>query len=236
MNFIFDLHIHTIYSDGKATPNDVIEIAKKKNIGVAITDHNEIRGSIKGFELSKDVNYILGIEVGTKDGKEVLFYFDDIDEIESFYKKEIEPYKTNRMTRIERNIDEFLNKNYKFLFTTIPHPFGPLKKNIYHNVELSNKILDFVDCIEIFNYTQSKKSNQQALLLAKKMQKPMIASSDAHLIEDIGKGLTYLEIENNMINTKIIKTSEFDIANTIKTLFYIGISNFKYSILKERNV
>ena len=38
---LVDLHIHTYYSDGTMSPKEVIEEAKKKNLGIiAITDHD----------------------------------------------------------------------------------------------------------------------------------------------------------------------------------------------------
>jgi predicted metal-dependent phosphoesterase TrpH len=234
---IFDLHIHTNYSDGLMSPEEVINIAKKKNIGVAITDHNEIKGSIKGFELVKDINFLLGIEVGTKDGKEILFYFNNVNEIEKFYKNEVEPYKTNRMTRINREITDFLDVKYNYLFTTIPHPYGPFKKSIKYNPTLSKKILKFVDTIEIYNSTQNMRSNKKSLKLAEKINKFRTASSDAHIKEDIGKGLTYIEIKNNkLVKSTIIKTDEFNILSIIKTLSVIGYFNFNYSILGKKNV
>jgi len=237
MRGIFDLHIHTKYSDGSVAPKDVIEIAKEKKIGVAITDHNEIRGSVKGFELANNINFLLGLEVGTKDGKEILFYFNNVEEIERFYKIEIEPFKTKRMTRIDRKIDNFLDTNYNYLFTTIPHPYGPFKKNIEYKKDLSQKIINFVDTIEIYNSTQKQSSNKKALKLSKKIKKFQTASSDAHIKEDIGKGLTYLEIENNnLLRTEIVKTETFNFLSVFKTLSVIGYFNINYSILGNKYV
>ena len=40
-----DLHVHTTYSDGDMTPQQVAELAKSAGLdGVAITDHDECRG------------------------------------------------------------------------------------------------------------------------------------------------------------------------------------------------
>ena len=42
---IIDLHSHSIYSDGELTPIELLNMAKKKNIGTfAITDHDELSG------------------------------------------------------------------------------------------------------------------------------------------------------------------------------------------------
>ena len=49
-----DLHIHTIYSyDGTASIPAVLECAKQVGLDViAITDHDEIRGALKAFDLA----------------------------------------------------------------------------------------------------------------------------------------------------------------------------------------
>ena len=49
-----DLHIHTIYSyDGTATVPAVLRRAKQIGLDViAITDHDELRGSLKALEIA----------------------------------------------------------------------------------------------------------------------------------------------------------------------------------------
>ncbi|MBP1744896.1 MAG: phosphatase, partial [Firmicutes bacterium] len=40
-----DFHIHTRYSDGKYSPREVIDFAKKSNLDIiAITDHDTVSG------------------------------------------------------------------------------------------------------------------------------------------------------------------------------------------------
>jgi predicted metal-dependent phosphoesterase TrpH len=62
-----DLHIHTIYSyDGTATVPGVLQRAKEVGLNViAITDHDEIKGSLKAFDLAArfGIEVIPGIEV-----------------------------------------------------------------------------------------------------------------------------------------------------------------------------
>ena len=39
-----DFHIHTTYSDGGKTPEEIIKLCKKNDIGfISITDHNTFR-------------------------------------------------------------------------------------------------------------------------------------------------------------------------------------------------
>ena len=46
-----DLHMHSTFSDGTATPEEIVSIAKKKNLIISITDHNEIKGVKRAIEI-----------------------------------------------------------------------------------------------------------------------------------------------------------------------------------------
>ncbi|WP_353095241.1 PHP domain-containing protein [Tissierella praeacuta] len=63
---IFDLHVHTNHSDGLFPPEEVIDLAIKKNLdGIAITDHDTITGIKKAIEYSNrydNFTVIPGIE------------------------------------------------------------------------------------------------------------------------------------------------------------------------------
>lgn len=66
LNKIIDLHIHSFYSDGTMSPQEIIETAINKNVGIlAITDHDMLDGSIELMNLSnkKDIKCISGVEI-----------------------------------------------------------------------------------------------------------------------------------------------------------------------------
>lgn len=69
---IADLHLHTVYSyDGTASVPAVLARAKQIGLDViAITDHDEIRGALKAFELAPQfgIEVIPGIEITTAEG------------------------------------------------------------------------------------------------------------------------------------------------------------------------
>ena len=44
---VVDLHFHTHYSDGNNSIEEIAKQAGKLGIGVAITDHNEIKGAVE---------------------------------------------------------------------------------------------------------------------------------------------------------------------------------------------
>jgi predicted metal-dependent phosphoesterase TrpH len=62
---VVDMHLHTCHSDGLTRVSDLITYAKARQIGVAITDHNEISGVLKAVTCHEDTMIIPGIELET---------------------------------------------------------------------------------------------------------------------------------------------------------------------------
>lgn len=61
-----DLHIHSYYSDGTLTPQEIIDIALTREIDIiSITDHNELNGSRELMRLNKPKGFtcIPGVEL-----------------------------------------------------------------------------------------------------------------------------------------------------------------------------
>ncbi|HBD95330.1 MAG: hypothetical protein A2015_12745 [Spirochaetes bacterium GWF1_31_7] len=57
-NKYIDMHIHSYYSDGTMSPEEIIETALSKNVKyIAITDHNSIAGSLELLKLSERMDY-----------------------------------------------------------------------------------------------------------------------------------------------------------------------------------
>jgi predicted metal-dependent phosphoesterase TrpH len=63
-----DFHVHTCYScDSSITLKEVVVFAKKRGLdGVAVTDHNTVKGALK--LKTRDLLIVPGIEVSTLDG------------------------------------------------------------------------------------------------------------------------------------------------------------------------
>lgn len=67
MEELIDLHTHSIYSDGEYEPEELVNLAKEKNIKVlSITDHDTLEGTKKLANLDDDIFYIHGIELSAK--------------------------------------------------------------------------------------------------------------------------------------------------------------------------
>lgn len=80
-----DLHIHTIYSDGSFSPNEVIKYAEECGLSyISITDHDILDGYNEIDGINSNVEIIPGVEIGCE-GKgnieeiHILGYFIDIE-------------------------------------------------------------------------------------------------------------------------------------------------------------
>lgn len=106
-----DLHIHTTYSDGAFTPDEIIEMAREKGIRyISITDHDTM-GAYENLQTEyKDLTVISGVEVSTYyKGLElhILSYFHDpfdkplLDLLDRFKTDRVERYH-----KILKNLEE----------------------------------------------------------------------------------------------------------------------------------
>jgi 3',5'-nucleoside bisphosphate phosphatase len=62
-----DLHIHSLYSDGTSSPEEIISLAKNKDLAaISITDHDTITGTIEAVNnADEELEIISGIEFST---------------------------------------------------------------------------------------------------------------------------------------------------------------------------
>ena len=77
-----DLHIHTKYSDGIYSVQEIINLAKARNLDViAITDHDVLKGALEAQAYQNDdLRIIIGMELSTEYNDEsihILGYFPD---------------------------------------------------------------------------------------------------------------------------------------------------------------
>jgi len=105
-----DFHIHTRYSDGKYSPKEVIDLAKKSNLDViAITDHDTISGVEEAVRLGQksSITVVPGIELSTTNKGEsihVLGYFKDVNMISNEFREHLENIHLQRYRRAEEMI------------------------------------------------------------------------------------------------------------------------------------
>ena len=99
-----DLHIHSNYSDGSMTPEDIIETAREIGVkNISITDHDSISSQYIVDKEYCGINIIPGIELSTEyDDIElhILGYFFDVDNTE--LRHTVERLNKARLDRVER--------------------------------------------------------------------------------------------------------------------------------------
>ena len=103
-----DLHVHTTFSDGDMTPEEVVEEAKRIGLaGVAITDHDEVVGVDVAMEAAESgFEVVPGVELSTSDGKSdihILGYL--IDTKSEELRKYLDLFRDARRTRGIRMVE-----------------------------------------------------------------------------------------------------------------------------------
>ena len=87
------LHNHSVWSDGTHEVPEMLRLAKEERVDfLAITDHNEIRGSLKAAKLAKEygLTVVPGVElyfIFKGKLKELLVYFKTPAQLKKFFKK-----------------------------------------------------------------------------------------------------------------------------------------------------
>jgi predicted metal-dependent phosphoesterase TrpH len=173
-----DLHIHSKYSsDGTLDPKKIIEIAKKKKLsGIAITDHNTIKGGLKAKEYeTEDFKVIVGSEIMTNQGEVIgLFLSEEI---------------------IHKDLQEVISEiKAQNGVVVVPHPFDDMRHSALQPKAEDTKLFD---CIEVFNSRCIyQKHNEKAVEYSKKHNLAMVAGSDAHFANEIGNAGITTECED----------------------------------------
>ena len=165
----YDLHIHSRFSyDSLSTPKRILKTAKNLGLsGLAITDHNTIKGAIEASKIDENIQIIIGSEIKTDMGDIIgLFLNDEIDS-----------------RRFDDVVDEIRDQDG---FIVLPHPYKT------HD-DIPVNILDKIDAIEIFNGRISPELNKKASHLKYDEKMLFTGGSDAHLVKHVGSVVTMID-------------------------------------------
>jgi len=219
-----DMHSHSQYSDSISKVKWILKKAKRLGIGVAITDHNEIEGSLEALQ-QKTILVIPGIEVSSAEGIHLLIYFYDKEELVNFYVKHVHNFKTvNPQSKTKVKLLDLVNaaKNYRCI-TSLAHPFGFFWANVkgFTDVE-RKKIFKNLDAVEVLNGEFSRLRNLKAIELAIREDKCYTAGSDEHSLIELGSVLTLSEahsvkgfLDSIMKKENLIVGTETNLLNMI---------------------
>jgi len=175
MTITLELHSHTYASEDCLTkPGHLIALARKKNLRIAITDHNTIRGALEARALAPEW-VIVGEEIMTTQG-ELLAYF---------VKEEVPPGLTP--------VETITRLRAQGAAISVSHPFDRLRKGAWREADLL-AIAPLVDAIEVFNarcvYPQD---NARAEAFARQHGLRGSVGSDAHSLRELGRARLVVE-------------------------------------------
>lgn len=176
-----DLHVHTIFSgDALTRPREAISWARKAGLnGLAITDHDTLRGAEIAQRLARGKNIIIipGLEVESLGGHILALGVSEL------VKSGLGLEETVEMIREAGGI------------SILAHPFALLAPRKW-----SPEGLRALDAIEVVNARELlfEFSRWMAKKLASALGKPGTGGSDAHSREAIGMAYTLIEADQDM--------------------------------------
>jgi predicted metal-dependent phosphoesterase TrpH len=173
-----DIHVHSSYSnDGSQSPQEILKHAKKIGLeGIAITDHNEIAGSLKLWEENKGIKdfvIIPGMEVSSSEGHILALG------IKEAVPRDLTPKETIESIEALGGI-AIASHPYRF--------WSGLGEEVVRKAGFS--------VIEVHNGRSLKKENTKARKLAEELGCGMTGGSDAHTLDQVGKTVTEIDISN----------------------------------------
>lgn len=204
-----DLHIHSRHSpDSSCAPEDIVKTVVRRGLqGLAVTDHNVLKGSARARKLAQRATLLAlrGVELSTLEGH-VLAYG---------LQEEVPPRLSPEET-VERIRDQGG-------LAVAAHPYrfwSGLGDPVVRRIPFEG--------VEGLNARSVAAHNARAEALAQELGLPMTAGSDAHRLQDIGRGILLLpdglEGEDDLLVA--LRKGEGRPAGlsrgTVRTLGYVG--------------
>jgi len=173
-----DLHTHTCYSeDAKTTLEELVHYAKKQGLdGVAVTDHDTILGALK-LAKQEELMVIPGIEISTLNGH-------------------ILALNVTQPIKPKLNLTETVEKIHQSGgIAIIAHPRMALRTGKVQKTSPGSSI----DAVEVINAAAFPFSFSTYLSrrLARRLELPQTAGSDAHHPKEIGSAYTIVNASSS---------------------------------------
>jgi hypothetical protein len=193
---MIDMHVHTRYSDGLNSIHTMAQRAVELGIGIAVTDHNEIRGALEIYK-NPDVLTIPGIEITSREGSHLLVYFYEAESLERFYRVDVAPYMgVGVMSSLSISMEEIIERSRKYRSVVVfAHPYCAAYTGVcnlqFPKARLDN-LMAAVDGVEVINAGNLNKWNLQCAVLGFNLNKAVTGGSDAHALNHLGRAVTYM--------------------------------------------
>jgi len=198
-----DMHLHPHRSDGTIRIPSLLARAKELGIGVAVTDHMEIRGAVEACCHPRDVLVIPGIELNSLEGPHILLYFYSPDDLEDFFSTRIRGNrKKPQYTALQLPVAEILEAAGEYRCVKIAaHPFGyfGIDRGVLKCIDkktLPACTIDCIDGIEVICGAMGRDLNEKAARYAGKHDLPITGGSDAHVLPAVGGVVTGVRAES----------------------------------------
>jgi len=192
---VVDLHFHSKYSDGNNTVSSIAKRARELGIGIAITDHNEIKVAVE-IDSYRELLSIPGIEITSREGTHLLIYFYEISSLKKFYKKDVLPNMGHDiMSSTSLEMEEIIQRARAFeTIVVFPHPYSATFtgiQNTYFPEDRLERLFEMVDGIEVINSENLNKWNLRSALLGFNLDKGITGGSDGHRLPQMGRAVCY---------------------------------------------
>lgn len=180
-----DLHVHSQYSeDAIGHPREIMKQLQIKGLhGMAITDHNSVKGSLEALKLkTKDFVIIPGVEISTLDGHLLaLGVKEDIA----------------RDLSVEETVEKILDIGG---IPIVPHLFRKMSGIKKEKLEI---IHEKIPAMEVFNGCSLPETNIKTAKVAKEYNLGGTGGSDTHHPIYVGYGYTIAETTDTSVDTII---------------------------------
>lgn len=192
-----DMHIHTRYSDAAIGIPSLLSRARHLGTGIAVTDHNEIRGVVEASKTARDVLVVPGIELSSREGPHILLYFYSAADLADFFSSHIRPHlRTCQYMAVRMSVREILSAAGRYACVKVAaHPFGYFGINrgvlkCIDNKTLPPEIIGLFDGIEVICGGMGRELNEKATAYAVDHDIPITGGSDAHVLPSVGGVVT----------------------------------------------
>ncbi|MFI3329587.1 MAG: hypothetical protein R3Y05_03745 [bacterium] len=202
-----NLHVHSTISDGKKTPDEIVDMMEKNNVLFSLTDHDNISGNFIVTNLIQNKKlFITGCEFTSSVTRDFPINFEIHLLAYDFNLNEIKPHFIERDKLIQNDLDHVKKllkqeKNYDYCKT-----FTEL------NDELS------------VDYSKTKANS---MIRELRTLKELCAKEVIDLVHGCG-GMVFLAHPYNVLHNKSkMKISEKEIENLIQFLITIGLDGIE---------